>query len=63
MLETLVSAALAAENDDAVLRHSQSLLAVTEDPKTKLELLEHLATIHRDRRHDNASGRLPPGMA
>jgi tetratricopeptide (TPR) repeat protein len=52
VLETLVAAARAAENDDAVLRHSQSLLAVTEDPKTKLELLEHLATIHRDRRHD-----------
>ncbi len=52
VLETLVAAARAAGNDDAVVRHTQTLLAVTEDPKTKLELLEHLATIHRDRRND-----------
>jgi tetratricopeptide (TPR) repeat protein len=52
VLETLVAAARAAGNDDAVVRHTQTLLAVTEDPTTKLELLEHLATIHRDRRND-----------
>jgi golgin subfamily B member 1 len=52
VLETLVAAARAAGNDDAVVRHTQTLLAVTEDPKTKLELLEHLATVHRDRRND-----------
>jgi tetratricopeptide (TPR) repeat protein len=52
VLETLVAAARAAGNDDAVVRHTQTLLAVTDDLKTKLELLEHLATIHRDRRND-----------
>ncbi|HEY6474967.1 MAG TPA: hypothetical protein VI456_00195, partial [Polyangia bacterium] len=51
-LETLVEAARAAGNDDAVVRHTQALLAVTDDPKTKLGLLEHLATIHHERRHD-----------
>src|SRR5450432_3104446 len=52
VLETLVAAARAAGNDEAVVRHTQTLLSVTDDPKTKLELLEHLATIHRDRRND-----------
>jgi tetratricopeptide (TPR) repeat protein len=52
VLETLVEAARAAGNDDAVVRHTQALLAVTEDPRTKLELLEHVATIHRERRND-----------
>ncbi len=51
-LETLVEAARAAGNDDAVVRHTQALLAVTDDPKTKLALLEHVATIHHERRHD-----------
>ena len=35
-LESLVEAARAAGNDDAVVRHTQALLAVTDDPKTKL---------------------------
>lgn len=51
-LESLVEAARASGNDDAVVRHTQALLAVTDDPKTKLGLLEHVATIHRERRHD-----------
>ncbi len=52
VLESLVEAARAAGNDDAVVRHTQALLAVTDDPKTKLALLEHVATIHHQRRHD-----------
>ncbi|HEY4393822.1 MAG TPA: tetratricopeptide repeat protein [Polyangia bacterium] len=52
VLETLVEAARAAGNDDAVVRHTQGLLAVTDDPKTKLGLLEHVAIIHHERRHD-----------
>ncbi len=52
VLETLVAAARAAGNDDAVVHHTQTLLSVTDDPKTKLELLEHVAAIHRDRRND-----------
>ena len=48
----LVEAARAAGNDDAVVRHTQALLAITDDPKTKLALLEHVATIHHERRHD-----------
>jgi golgin subfamily B member 1 len=52
VLETLVEAARAAGNDDAVVRHTQALLAVTDDPRTKLGLLEHLATIHHERRHE-----------
>ena len=51
-LESLVEAARASGNDDAVVRHTQALLAVTDDPRTKLGLLEHVATIHRERRHD-----------
>ena len=51
-LESLVEAARACGNDDAVVRHTQALLAVTDDPRTKLGLLEHVATIHRERRHD-----------
>jgi tetratricopeptide (TPR) repeat protein len=51
-LESVVEAARAAGNDDAVVRHTQALLAVTDDPKTKLALLEHVATIHHQRRHD-----------
>ena len=51
-LEALVEAARASENDDAVVRHTQALLAVTEDPRTKLGLLEHVATIHSERRND-----------
>jgi golgin subfamily B member 1 len=34
------------------VRHTQALLAVTEDPRTKLGLLEHVATIHSERRND-----------
>ncbi len=51
-LEALVEAARASGNDDAVVRHTQALLAVTDDPRTKLGLLEHVATIHSERRHD-----------
>ncbi len=51
-LESLVEAARASGNDDAVVRHTQALLAVTDDPKTKLGLLEHVATIHSERRND-----------
>jgi golgin subfamily B member 1 len=51
-LEMLVEAARASGNDDAVVRHTQALLAITDDPKTKLALLEHVATIHHERRHD-----------
>ena len=51
-LEALVQAAHEAGNDETVVRHTQALLAVTEDPKTKLALLERLAVIHRDRRND-----------
>ena len=35
-----------------MVRHTQALLAVTEDPRTKLGLLEHVATIHSERRND-----------
>jgi golgin subfamily B member 1 len=51
-LEALVTAARASGNDDAVVRHTQALLAVTEDPRTKLGLLEYVATIHSERRND-----------
>jgi tetratricopeptide (TPR) repeat protein len=51
-LEALVEAARTAGNDDAVVRHTHALLAVTDDPKTKLGLLEHLAVIHHERRQD-----------
>ncbi|HWJ55130.1 MAG TPA: tetratricopeptide repeat protein, partial [Vicinamibacterales bacterium] len=52
VLETLVEAGKAAGNDDTVVRHTQALLSVTEDRKKKLELLEHVATIHHERRQD-----------
>ena len=37
---------------DAVVRHAQGLLAVTEDRVAKRDLLEAVATIHRERRND-----------
>jgi tetratricopeptide (TPR) repeat protein len=52
VLEALVEAAKASGNDDAVVRHTQALLAVTEDRQAKRELLEHVATIHHERRKD-----------
>ncbi|HMF42264.1 MAG TPA: hypothetical protein VKQ32_16430 [Polyangia bacterium] len=52
VLEALVGAAKTAGDDDAVVRHTQALLSVTEDRKKKLELLEHVATIHHERRQD-----------
>jgi tetratricopeptide (TPR) repeat protein len=52
VLEALVEAAKAANDDDAVVRHTQALLSVTDDRKTKRELLEHVATIHHERRKD-----------
>jgi tetratricopeptide (TPR) repeat protein len=52
VLETLVAAAKTAGDDDAVVRHTQALLAVTEDREKKRELLEHVATIHHERRKD-----------
>jgi tetratricopeptide (TPR) repeat protein len=52
VLEMLLEAAKAAGDDDAIVRHTQALLAVTEDRAAKRELLETVATIHRDRRHD-----------
>jgi tetratricopeptide (TPR) repeat protein len=51
-LESVVEAARAAGDDDAVVRHTHALLAVTDDPRTKLGLLEHVATIHHERRND-----------
>jgi tetratricopeptide (TPR) repeat protein len=51
-LEELVAAAKEAGNDDMVVRHTQGLLAVTDDRLTKRELLETVATIHHERRHD-----------
>ncbi len=52
VLEALVEAAKAAGNDDAVVRHTHALLSVTEDRQAKRELLEHVATIHHERRKD-----------
>jgi tetratricopeptide (TPR) repeat protein len=52
VLEALVEAAKAAGDDDTVVRHTQALLQVTEDRKTKRELLEHVAEIHHERRKD-----------
>ena len=52
VLETLVDAAKTAGDDDAVVRHTQALLSVTEDREKKRELLEHVATIHHERRKD-----------
>ncbi|HXT99781.1 MAG TPA: tetratricopeptide repeat protein, partial [Polyangia bacterium] len=52
VLEALVEAAKAAGDDDTVVRHTQALLSVIEDRKKKLELLEHVATIHHERRKD-----------
>ena len=52
VLEALVESAKTAGNDDAVVRHTQALLAVTEDREKKRELLEHVATIHHERRKD-----------
>jgi tetratricopeptide (TPR) repeat protein len=52
VLEALLEAAKAAGDDDAIVKHTQALLAVTEDRDKKRELLEMVATIHRDRRHD-----------
>jgi tetratricopeptide (TPR) repeat protein len=52
VLEAVVEAGKAAEQDEVVVRHSQVLLNVTEDPTAKRELLEMLATIHRERRND-----------
>ena len=43
VLEALVEAARAAGDDDAVVRHTQALLSVTEDREKKRELLEHVA--------------------
>jgi tetratricopeptide (TPR) repeat protein len=52
VLEALVEAAKAAGDDETVVRHTQALLTVTEDRKTKRELLEHVAEIHHERRKD-----------
>jgi len=52
VLEAVVEAAKAAGDDDTVVRHTQALLSVIEDRKAKLELLEHVATIHHERRKD-----------
>jgi tetratricopeptide (TPR) repeat protein len=52
VLEALLEAAKAAGDDDAIVKHTQALLAITEDREKKRELLETVATIHRDRRHD-----------
>src|SRR5262245_25548111 len=45
VLEALVEAAQTAGNDDAVVRHTQALLQVTEDREKKRQLLEHVAEI------------------
>jgi golgin subfamily B member 1 len=52
VLEALVESAKTAGDDDAVVRHTQALLSVTEDREKKRELLEHVATIHHERRKD-----------
>jgi tetratricopeptide (TPR) repeat protein len=52
VLEALVEAGKVAGDDDVVVRHTQALLSVIEDRKKKLELLEHVATIHHERRQD-----------
>jgi tetratricopeptide (TPR) repeat protein len=52
VLEALVEAGKAAGDDDTVVRHTQALLAVTEDRQAKRDLLEHVATIHHERRKD-----------
>jgi tetratricopeptide (TPR) repeat protein len=52
VLEALVEAGKTAGDDDTVVRHTQALLSVIEDRKAKLELLEHVATIHHERRKD-----------
>jgi golgin subfamily B member 1 len=52
VLEALLEAAKAAGDDDAIVKHTQALLAITEDREKKRELLEMVASIHRDRRHD-----------
>jgi len=52
VLEALLEAGKAAGDDDAVVRHTQALLAVTDDRQTKRDLLEHVATIHHERRKD-----------
>ncbi|HVV16925.1 MAG TPA: hypothetical protein VHH90_06950 [Polyangia bacterium] len=51
-LRAIVAAARAAGDDDVVVRHTPALLAVTENPRTKLDLLELVATIHHERRND-----------
>ena len=52
VLEALVDAGKEAGDDDAVVRHTQALLSVTEDRQKKRDLLEHVATIHHERRKD-----------
>jgi tetratricopeptide (TPR) repeat protein len=51
-LAALVEAALAAEDDEAVVRHTPALVAVTADARTKLQLLQRVADIHYQRRND-----------
>ncbi|HEY7375473.1 MAG TPA: tetratricopeptide repeat protein, partial [Polyangia bacterium] len=51
-LEALVEAGKAAGDDDVVVRHTQALLSVTDDRQAKRDLLEHVATIHHERRKD-----------
>jgi len=51
-LRAIVEAARAAGDDEAVVRHTPALVAVTGDARTKLDLLERVATIHYQRRND-----------
>lgn len=51
-LQAIVEAARAADDVEAVVRHTPALVAVTGDPRTKLDLLERVATIHHQRRND-----------
>jgi tetratricopeptide (TPR) repeat protein len=51
-LEELLVAAREAGDDEVVVRHTQGLLAVTDDKLTKRQLLETVAEIHRERRRD-----------
>jgi tetratricopeptide (TPR) repeat protein len=51
-LALLIEGAAAAGDFDAVVRHTQALAALTDDPAVKLALYERLAEVHRDQRHD-----------
>ncbi len=51
-LQAILEAARAAGDDETVVRYTPALVAVTGDAKTKLDLLERVASIHYERRQD-----------